>query len=223
MRKMILYKEWLKTRWALLAIAVILAAGTAFTLLNVGKTAELNGPDALWSVLIMKDTVLVDMLRFLPLAAGIVLAAAQFLPETQARRLKLTLHLPYPQKRMLADMYGYGILVLTILFGLMALVLVFVLRKWFVAELVARILATAAVWFLAGYAGYLWTAAVILEPTWRLRIVLILLLAGLVRLLFISSVPEGYNGFLPWLVLYVFFGQILLFHSVARFKEGLQD
>ena len=56
-----------------------------------------------------------------------------------------------------------------------------------------------------------------------MRVVVIVLLAALVRLLFLSGVPESYNGILPWLVLYVLCGQVLIFHSVARFKEGLQD
>jgi len=223
MRKMILYKEWLKTRWFLLGAALVLAAATAFTLLNVSKTAELNGADVLWSTLIAKDTVLIEMLRYLPLAAGVLLAVAQFLPETTAKRLKITLHLPYPQGRMVAGMYGYGILALVVLFGLQVLALNIALRNWFVPELVNRILATSAVWFLAGFAGYLWTAAVILEPAWRMRIVLLVLLAGLIRLFFISNVPESFNGILPWLAIYVLGGQLLIFHSIARFKEGIQE
>ena len=90
-------------------------------------------------------------------------------------------------------------------------------------ELVGRILRTAAVWYLAGFAAYIWIAAVCLEPTWGMRVALLLLLAGLVHLLTLSSVPEAYNGILPWLCLYVLCGQLLIFHSVARFKEGLQD
>jgi hypothetical protein len=41
--------------------------------------------------------------------------------------------------------------------------------------------------------------------------------------MFLSNVPESYNGFLPWLIAYVFAGQVLIYHSIARFKEGMQD
>lgn len=223
MRKMIFYKEWLKTRWFLMAAFVVLAALTGFCLLNLGKTAQLRGIDTLWNLMIEKDTVLVETLRWLPLAAGVLLAVVQFLPEVARKRLKLTLHLPYPQSRMIFDMYLYGVVALAILFGIQALCLTVALRGWLVGELVARILRTVAVWYLAGLAAYLWVAAVCIEPTWRMRIGLLLLLCGLVHLFTLSSVPEAYNGFLPWLFLYVLGGQLLIYLGVARFKEGLQD
>jgi len=223
MNRMILYKEWLKTRWFLLAAFLVLAAGTFYMGLSLSKTVQFNGADKLWEVLVSKETVLLETLKYLPLAVGGLLAVVQFFPETARKRLKLTLHLPYPQGRMMAMMYGYGLAALTILFLLQVTVLTVSLRHYFVTELVVRIMVTAAVWYLAGYAAYIWVAAVCLEPTWRMRVVVIVLLAALVRLLFLSGVPESYNGILPWLVLYVLCGQVLIFHSVARFKEGLQD
>ena len=224
MNKMILYKEWLKTRWILLGILAVFAALTFYCLLNLAKVVEFRGGEILWGTLVAKDTVLVELLKYLPAIAGGVLALAQFLPEVARKRLKLTLHLPYPQGRMIALMALYGLCALLLVFAMQAAAVAIVLRGWIVRELVSRILVTAAVWYLAGWALYLWTAAVCLEPTWRMRILLLLLLAGLVRLLlFLSPVPEAYNGFLPWLLLYVLCSGVLLFHSVSRFKEGIQD
>lgn len=223
MRKMIFYKEWLKTRWYLAAALAVMAAMTFYCLLNLSKTAQIRGGDMLWNLMILKETVLIEMLRYIPLVVGGLLAMFQFLPEMTRKRLKLTLHLPYPQGRMIAAMYGYGLGILLVLFLLQALCLGTVLRGWMAGELVGRILRTAAVWYLAGFAAYIWIAAVCLEPTWGMRVALLLLLAGLVHLLTLSSVPEAYNGILPWLCLYVLCGQLLIFHSVARFKEGLQD
>ena len=42
-------------------------------------------------------------------------------------------------------------------------------------------------------------------------------------MLFLSAVPEAYNGFFPFLLLYVLAAVGLLYSGVARFKEGLQD
>ena len=223
MNKMILYKEWLKTRWPLLGALVVMGAFTFYSLLNLAKVVQFRGADILWSTLVFKDTVLIEQLRYLPALAGALVAVAQFLPEMQRKRLKLTLHLPYPQGKMIALMALYGLCAITLLFWVQALTVALVLGRWVVWELVARILVTSAVWYLAGWAAYLWVAAICLEPTWRMRVVLFLLLAGVVGLLFLSSVPEAYDSFLPWLVLYVICGAVLLFHSVARFKEGLQD
>lgn len=221
MTKMIIYKEWLKTRWLLLGIAVVLAGFSFYCFLNLSKVVEFRGGGILWGTLVAKDTVLLEILRYLPPVASAVLALAQFLPEIQQKRLKLTLHLPYPQGRMILLIAAYGLVCLTTLFALQATVSALVLKKWIVAELVTRITVTTLVWYLAGWAAYLFTASICLEPAWGMRVVILLLMAGLLRIMYLSPVPEAYNGFLPWLIIYVLCSAVLLFHGTARFKEGL--
>ena len=223
MGKMILYKEWLKTRWVLLAIFAVFAGALFYSLLNLAKVVEFRGAAVLWSTLVAKDTVLLEILRYLPAVAGGVLAAAQFLPETGRKRLKLTLHLPYPEWKMILMLVCYGIVGLTVVFALSAAICTLVMGQWIAAELTARIIRTMLVWFLAGYAVYIWTAAAILEPTWKVRALLLVILGALLWLLFLSQVPEAYNGFLPWLCLYVAASYVLVRGSVVRFKEGCQD
>lgn len=223
MNKMILYKEWLKTRWFLLGILVVLSAVTFYCFLNLSKVVQIRGGALLWELLVSKETVLTEILKYLPPVAGALFALAQFLPEVLHKRLKLTLHLPYPQGRMLLTMVGYGLVVLAVLFALQALSSAIVLRSWIPGELVTRILRTMAVWYLAGWAAYLFASALCLEPTWRLRVVILLVAAGFLRLLYLSGVPEAYNGFYPGLLLFVLCSGSLLFLGVARFKEGLQD
>ena len=207
MNKMILYKEWLKTRWVLLGIALVTAALTAYCFLNLTKVVQIRGAELLWGALVHKETVLTEILRFVPAIAGALLALSQWIPEIQRKRLKLTLHLPYSQTGMLAMISVYGLVALTVLFGLQALA-----SAW-----------AMAVWYLAGWAAYLFTSALCLEPTWRMRVVLLLVAAGALRLMFLSGVPEAYNGFFPWMFVYVLLSGGLLFSGVARFKEGLQD
>ena len=223
MNKMILYKEWLKTRWILLGIAVVTAALTAYCFLNLTKVVQIRGAELLWEALVTKETVLTEILRYVPVIAGALLALSQWIPEIQRKRLKLTLHLPYSQTGMLAMITAYGLVALTVLFGLQALACAWAMGTWVPAELVARMLRTMAVWYLAGWAGYLFTSALCLEPTWRMRVVVLGVAAGALRLMFLSGVPEAYNGFFPKLLLFVLLSGGLLFSGVARFKEGLQD
>lgn len=223
MNKLILYKEWLKTRWVLLGIALVTAALTAYCFLNLTKVVQIRGAELLWGALVHKETVLTEILRFVPAIAGALLALSQWIPEIQRKRLKLTLHLPYSQTGMLAMITVYGLVALTVLFGLQALASAWAMGTWVPAELVTRILRTMAVWYLAGWAAYLFTSALCLEPTWRMRVVLLLVAAGVLRLMFLSGVPEAYNGFFPWMFVYVLLSGGLLFSGVARFKEGLQD
>ena len=43
MNKMILYKEWLKTRWVLLGILLVFAAIGFYCFLNLSKVVEIRG------------------------------------------------------------------------------------------------------------------------------------------------------------------------------------
>ena len=223
MEKMILYKEWIKTRWFIIGSFLVLATATAYTLLNLAKGAQFNGNSFLWVLVAEKGSVLIDQLKSLPFILGGLLAIAQMLPEVSGKRLKLTLHLPYPQHKMVFMMYMYGIGVLAAMFLIQAIAIHITLCQWIISDLAMRILRTSAAWYLAGLASYIWIAAVCLEPVWKMRIILLLLLARLTHLLFISSIAESYNSFLPWLTIYVLAGQSLIFHSIGRFKEGVQD
>ena len=223
MNKMIIYKEWLKTRALIFGMIAVTVLATAFCYLNLQKNVQFRGEGLLWELLTSKDTVLVEMLRYLPAIFGGVLALCQFLPETRSKRLKLTLHLPYPQGRMIAGIYLYGLCVLGCLFALQALAMAALLSKWIVGELIARVMLTVLVWYLAGFGTYIWVGAICIEPTWKMRVVMGVVLAGVLYLLFLSAVPEAYNSFLPSLAVYVLGGQVMFFSSTARFKEGLQD
>ena len=223
MGKMILYKEWLKTKGFIFGALAAMALLIFYCLLSIIKTAQINGTDTLWILVLQRDYVLVETMKYFPVALGMLLAVVQYLPEVSRKRLKLTLHLPYPQKKTVGVMYGYGLLVLLAFFILMSVIFYAVLRHYLAAELVSRIFITIAIWYLAGFAAYLWGTAICLEPTWKMRSVLLLLFAALILLLFLSSTPESYNHILLGLCIYVLCGQLLIFHSISRFKEGLQD
>jgi hypothetical protein len=223
MNKMILYKEWLKTRWVLLGIVLVVVAITFYCFLNLTKVVQIRGAEILWETLVTKETVLTEIFRFVPAIVGAILALSQWIPEIQHKRLKLTLHLPYPQRRMILLMACFGLFLLTVLYALQACVSALIFARWIPVELVSRVFHTMLVWYLAGWAAYLFTSALCLEPTWRFRVLMLLVSAGLLRILYLSGTPEAYNSFLPWLLLYVLLSGGLLFSSETRFKEGLQD
>lgn len=223
MFKSILYKEWIKTRWFLAGLCLVVAVAVGFESLNMAKTVELYGAPVVWSTLLSRDTILLDRLKYLPLFAGGLLGVVQFIPEVVNKRLKLTLHLPYPRGRMILDMYAYGACALIALYALIALASALLFSEYVCAELVRRVSLTLLPWFLCGLAAYFLIVAACVEPTWRARALLLLLLAGFVRLCFISGTPEAYNGFLVPLTVMAHCCQFAIYHSVSRFKEGLQD
>lgn len=223
MIKAIFYKEWIKMRWFCLVAALFLTGFTAYALLRVQRVITFKGAAHIWEVMLEKEVVFIDILQYLPVLLGVLLALVQFIPEMTHKRLKLTLHLPFPQRKMILLMMGVGLAALAVLSAVQAFVLWCYFHTLLAPELVSRILLTSLPWYLAGLALYPLAAWVCLEPTWRRRVADILVAVGVCRLFFLSETPQAYDGMLPWLLallLCVLFFPLL---SVYRFKQGCQD
>lgn len=136
----IFYKEWIKTRWYWLLATLFMIGITGYSMLRIGRTIAIQGIDHLWVVMVQKDAIFIDLLQFVPLLIGILLAAVQFFPEMQRKCLKLTLHLPYSQKKMVMSMLAYGVLALVTCFAMSFIMMGVYLPQHFTSELVQRVL-----------------------------------------------------------------------------------
>lgn len=223
MFKSMIYKEWLKTGTAIMCLVMMMAGFTAYDFLALAKNASLHGYDFLWSYAVGKYSILVDNLIYLPVICGLALAAAQFIPETFRKCLKLTLHLPMPQFRTVSVMQGYGIGVLLVLFIVQGASLGIFLGHYLVADIVWRILFSLITWYCAGLCAYIWAGAIMLEPAWRMRIFETVLMLALLSTFFLSSQMMGYSrGILPLATVTTLAAFPLIHYSVRRFKDGVQ-
>ena len=109
MKKAIFYKEWIKTRRYFPIALTVSVIFIIYALLGVQRVINFRGVAHLWEILLSRDVVFIETLTYIPLLAGLLLAIVQFVPEMQQKRLKLTLHLPYPQNRMLMLMLIAGL------------------------------------------------------------------------------------------------------------------
>lgn len=223
MWKAIVYKEWIKTRRYLFAALLLTAGFAGYGLLRLYRAVELMGAGHIWEVMVTRNAVFIDPIKFVPLLAGLLLAVVQFVPEMQRKCLKLTLHLPVPALATLGAMLVFGLAALSVLFGIGVAIVGLGPLPVIARELAGNILCTALPWFLAGMAAYLLGAWVILEPTWRLRAVNILMSLLVLRLFFLGEVPHAYDGFLPLLAMLTACTASLSWISVVRFMAGRQD
>jgi hypothetical protein len=223
MKKAIIYKEWIKLR-RLFPLAVLVTAGfTAYVLMRIGHMYAFNGAGSVWMAVLEQNAVLIDDIKYLPAIVGLLVGIVQFVPEVQHKRLKLTLHLPYPQRGMILLMLGFGIVLTTGLFVLQAAATWAYLESILAHELAARIMMTAMPWYAAGTAAYLLTAWICIEPTWRLRMFDILVAAGTLRLFFLSGTPRGCDTLLPWIAAVIVCALFFSLYSTDRFMRGCQD
>lgn len=218
----LILKEWLKTRWALLALLLIGIGATAYDLITLQRVMTLKGVSHLWELLLTKDVILISAIKYQPLLTGIVIAVTQFVPEMTQKRLKLTLHLPLQGRNITATMLAYGVVASLIIYLLQIVMIYSYTSQHMAPELVSHLLVTLAPWLLAGLASYGLTALIVLEPTWRLRVVYILIAYGVVQLFYVINTPRAYQDMLLPLFVVAVVLCFSAFLSVGRFKDGIQ-
>lgn len=219
---MIFYKEWIKTRWYLLAMFLLTSGFAGYGLLRLHRVVGLQGVAHAWEAMLTHDVVFIDIMDYVPLVAGILLSLVQFVPEMYHKCLKLTLHLPIAHFKLVNHM---------LLFGVAAILLITLSNYAFMwsymsrilaSELWSRIFITALPWYMASFAGYLLTSWCILEPSWKRRVFNIAVSVLVLKVYFISETPAAFASFLPWLAVYTVGTASLCWISIARFKEGKQ-
>ncbi|MDR3117987.1 MAG: hypothetical protein LBU44_00955 [Mediterranea sp.] len=224
MLQALFYKEWIKTRRIILLLLCLMAALLVYAFINTGQAFRMGGAVQVWGNVILKDmSILPSFIQWFPLLAGSLLGWTQFIPEMTDKRLKLTLHLPLPESKILSAMLLYGTVVWLGLFACMYLVLAAGLQPYYAGEMITAMTWTMAPWLLGGILGYYFTCWICLEPVWRRRVLNTLCAIGGLSAYYLSAKSGGYSSFLPYLLLLAVAGFFFPFYSTARFKEGTQS
>lgn len=222
MLRAIFYKEWLKLRlfWGLAVVVHIALIG--YLLLSLRSTLLSSGVVETWATMIGRDVLMINQLAYFPLITGVCLALCQWLPEMQAKRIRLTLHLPIDNQLSIGAMLGCSFIGLCLLFGLDAVLLAGFGQVWLPRELVWRTFLTCLPWYLGGLIGYNIVSWWVLEPQWKIRCVDMLIGAPLVALCFLTTQPACYIQMFPWLIGLLLCTACLPLYSIYRFKLGKQ-
>jgi hypothetical protein len=222
MWKSIIYKEWIKTRSAIVIIVVVFLGVGIYSFLKLNESIRLSGMVNLWETVVQKDLVLFSYFEYLPLVAGIFLAITQYIPELQSKRLKLTLHLPLKENNILLMMLVYGVAVIVALLLVTLPLLLLGLSLHFPREIVYAAFQRLIPWFLAGPTTYMITSWICLEPQWKQRMMNVVPGLLFLSLFLISAKSGAYAPFDPFLIVALIVSFFFPFYSTARFKEGVQ-
>ena len=215
----LIYKEWLKIRWAFWGMTLLSLLVLTYILLNLSYAMELMTPKGFWGYVILLNYPFFSDLQYIPVLAGIVLAFAQFSPEMNSSRLKLTMHLPVKENTLLLQMISIGFFLLLSLFIIVLILLGTITGYYFPAEVVSFTLNSCFPWLVGGLAAYFLSATVIIEPIWSRRLVLIPFALGFIDL-FVSTGNLHYQ-------LQVFFllagllASVLILFPAYHFKRGI--
>jgi len=222
MEKAILGKEWLKTRLAAAVSLTMCLAICAYAILRINRLVALKGADHLWIIMLLKDNTFINAIQYTTVISALIIGIAQMAPEMTQKRLKLTLHLPYPQMRMIGLMLSVGLMELIVIYALQCVSIAVFYSSLIPASLVCRVVLTSLPWYFAGLIAYLFASAVCLEGAWPRRVALALLGICAVMICYLQSASEAYNAMIWILVVFVFLFALMPLGSVLRFKEGRQ-
>ena len=210
-------------KWFYIGILIIGLLLLAYVFMSIGRSFRIVGANHIWDVIVNRNQMMFRNLKYFSLVVGACLGIAQFVPEMIQKRIKLTLHLPMDEKRIVLVMLGFGQLLTLSIFLLHLIAIVVFSNFYFPAEILLSALETILPWYLAGLIVQSFVAMICIEPTWRIRIANLVVMLGAVKLCYISSYPGAYAGVLYLLLLVVVLVFPYAFLSLHRFKIGEQD
>lgn len=223
MNKAIFYKEYLKLRVPLIICLLGGVLLAVYAILRINRVVATHGVEHVWLIMLMKDQLFVDSVKYFPPLCGLVLAIAQMRPEMQAKRLKLTLHLPVSNNRVILTMLSAGFAACLLVFALQFMTIILYYSGIIAPEMTWRVALSMLPWYIAGLTAYCFTCAVCLEGRRMRRVVLGLCGFALVSVFYFQDSPEAYNGMLLWAIFAALLLPLLSIVSVNRFKQGLTD
>jgi hypothetical protein len=220
MYKSLAYKEWLKIRWFTLGAFALEVVVLIYIFSNLRAVVEFNSAVSLWNVIIYNSYMFFDSIKYIPLLIAIVIGVAQYTPEVLQMKLKLTLHLPLKEKNIYVFLNMFGTAVLAALFIPIFILLLIGSSSVFPSEIIYATILTIIPWFLAAFLAYYFIAAILIEPLWTRRVLIISIAVILINPFFYGA---GYGAYqlilLPLFIFTLLFSYLSLFPGL-RFKRG---
>ena len=220
MFKSLLFKEWLKVRWTFLSLSGISIVAILYIFLNVSYGIEINGAVNFWAYIIYRKYAFASDLVYMPFIIGVVLGIVQFYPEINSGRLKLTLHLPMKENKILLSLVSIVGGLLLLLFVLNLLIFVLVSNSFFPHEITESNLLTLIPAYNAGMIGYFATVTIMVEPVWSRRIPQLIFFAGLVSALFDTG--DFTAKLILFFVVMTIFSFLTILLSGFYYKRGIK-
>lgn len=222
MFKSILYKEWIKTQWFILAYLALAMIGIAVLFLNIQHDFTFSGGKSIWNRILFRDYAYFSHLKFIPIIGGLILGIAQYFPETVDKRIKLLFHLPANENKLLMQMLLYGTIQLTLCFIVLLALFMGLSSLFFPYEIISDAAISITPWFLAGYAAYFLSGLIVLEPLWRYRVYYLIVLGAFLSLFFKTALIAAYSSLNITLIIITISLSISLLFSGYRFRKGVQ-
>ena len=217
----LIFKEWLKIRWAGLISLTVFILFLIKTTLSLSYGIRILGANNYWAEIFTRGSLFFGDLLYLSALTGIVIAAFQFFPEITEKRLKLTLHLPMPENTIILYMVLFGTVMVLSVVGVALMLLSIITIIYFPVEVLWAVLLTTWPWLLSGLVAYFTTITIFVEPIWFKRLMFMV-----IGVSFIGALlgPDKFNYFeqsIPTHTLVSLLFSLMVLFSAHRFRKGV--
>jgi len=216
----IIFKEWLKIR---VPVLISVLTGLIFSLdlyYGLYRGVELSTTKDFWYTILFNRISWYSHLKVIPVLIALLISIAQFYPEIFDKRLKLTLHLPVRENKILLQMIGFGSAAMLLIFTMMFALFLFISRHFLPSNLVYPGAVTIVPWFLAGITVYFLVAFIVLEPVWKFRIAYAIVGIHIVAIYLLDAGMGAYQPAIHTLVLITGLSSLSVFYSAYRLRKG---
>jgi hypothetical protein len=214
-------KEWLKVRWIFIGLAVLHGAALLITYYDLLNTFKIYKANEVVIQFITFEVVFYSKVKYVSLLTGLGIGIFQFFPELNQSRLKLTLHLPVKENRLIFQMAATGAVLIIVLSVFDTLILSLITLRFLPREFFDAMVTTTLPWYLGSLCSYFWVMIVFVEPNWVKRILMSTVGLGIVSLFFEGGGYAMYALSMGHIVLLTLFSSVIIFLSAFNFKRGI--
>ena len=219
MWRSIIYKEWLKLRWVWIILTLLGMLAVANIYIRLAHDILFAQANNFWYGILFNKYQYFKVLKFLPFM-GLVLAVAQYLPETLHKRIKLTFHLPLGENKSLIIMMLSGTVCLLATYFLIFSGFYLSSAILLPVEIINSASISILPWILAGFALYYFVSLIVLEPVWYYWPIYSAVAFFFVRVYLVSSPSGAYKPINLYLVILTALLSIVFIFSAYRFRKG---
>ena len=214
-------KEWLKVRWVFIGLVVLHGAALLVTYYDLLNTFKIYKANEVIIQFITFEVVFYSKVKYVSLLTGLGIGIFQFFPELNQSRLKLTLHLPVKENKLIFQMAATGAALLIVLSVFDVCILSLITLKFLPREFFDSMVTTTLPWYLGSLCSYFWVMIVFIEPGWVKRILMAIVGIGIVSIFFEGGGYAMYAPSLLYIGVLTFLSGAIIFLSAFNFKRGI--
>ncbi len=218
--KYIFYKEAIKLNRILLAVFIINMAVLVYTYFRTRLGILNHEPSSIWLDIILRHGIFYGKVETALYASAILIGVMQFYPEFERKRFRLACHLPLSEYKMIFFTSLFGIMVITFLWVMDTLGVVFLVSRFFPSDLYKEIPLLMFYWFMKSLIIYGFVSSLTLEASWNVKLRLAVLMAGFIWLFNIEVYNTSiFYALLVFLLVIIY--QFAVYYPALRFRKGL--